>query len=158
MQSQQDWTDLESVSRQILKYLPQQKPFRFLDRIVEVDDEHCVGQYTFQKDEYFYKGHFPGEPITPGVILTECMAQVGVCSLSIYLLLKDGKSDLGKLKTVFTEAHTEFFKPVLPGETVTVKAKKIYWRRQKLKCHCDLYLENGELAASGALSGMGVIL
>lgn len=143
----------------ILEYLPQQAPFRFLDRIVEVDENYCVGQYTFKEDESFYAGHFPGDPITPGVILTETMAQVGVCALSIYLLLAEGnsESELQNLKTVFTEAHTEFFKPVLPGETVTVKAKKIYWRRRKLKCDCQLLLANGDVAASGQLSGMGVI-
>ncbi|NRA68413.1 MAG: beta-hydroxyacyl-ACP dehydratase [Pseudobacteriovorax sp.] len=152
-----DWNDISSISDKILGLLPQQDPFRFLDKIIEIDESHCVGQYTFKKDEYFYKGHFPGNPVTPGVILTETMAQVGVCSLSIYLLLKEGKLGTQNITTLFTEAQTEFIKPVLPGETVTIKAEKLFWRRNKLKCKTQLYLSNGDLAAEAELSGMGVI-
>jgi 3-hydroxyacyl-[acyl-carrier-protein] dehydratase len=54
---------------QLLDLLPQQRPFRFVDEIVEVDEQRIVGRYTFREDEWFYAGHFPGRPITPGVIL-----------------------------------------------------------------------------------------
>ena len=151
-----DWENVESVSKGILELIPQQKPFRFIDRIIEIDESYITGQYTFKDDEYFYKGHFPGNPVTPGVILTECMAQIGVCSLSCYLLLKEGFSENDSLTTLFTEADVEFLKPVLPGETVTVKAKKIFWRRKKIKCETTMFLENGEIAAQGTLAGIGV--
>ncbi|MDQ3230519.1 MAG: hypothetical protein M3Q07_01770, partial [Pseudobdellovibrionaceae bacterium] len=67
----------EKFSR-ILALVPQQKPFRFVDRIIEVDEQRIVGQYQFREDEWFYRGHFPGNPVTPGVILVECMAQIGL--------------------------------------------------------------------------------
>ena len=98
-----------------------------------------------------------GHPVTPGVILTEAMAQIGVCGLSIYLLL-NGESVPEKMSTLFTDADVEFLKPVYPGETITVKASRVFWRRQKLRCTCELYLSNGDLAAQGTLSGMGVPL
>ncbi|MEO1575848.1 MAG: beta-hydroxyacyl-ACP dehydratase, partial [Pseudomonadota bacterium] len=56
---------------ELLQAVPQQAPFRFIDTIVEVDDDHIVGRYTFRPDEFFYAGHFPGQPVTPGVILIE---------------------------------------------------------------------------------------
>ena len=70
---------------EVLALVPQQEPFRFIDEIVELDDEHIVARYTFRPDADFYRGHFPGNPITPGVILTETMAQAGVVAFGIYL-------------------------------------------------------------------------
>lgn len=155
--SQIDFTNIESASEAILKMLPQQDPFRFADKITHLDEDSIEGTYRFKEDEYFYKGHFPGNPVTPGVILVETMAQIGVCSLSAYLLMKEGLDPDARITTLFTDNDTEFLKAVYPGEEVTVKAKKIFWRRKKLRCECELYLSNGELAARGTLSGMGVL-
>ena len=76
--------DRETMVR-ILNSVPQQYPFRFIDEILELDDEHIVGSYRFREDEYFYQGHFPDQPITPGVILIETMAQMGVVAFGLYL-------------------------------------------------------------------------
>ena len=70
---------------EILARVPQQEPFRFIDEITELDDEHIVARYRFREDADFYRGHFPGNPITPGVILVETMAQAGVVALGLYL-------------------------------------------------------------------------
>ena len=74
------------VIQEVLDLVPQQPPFRFIDEIIRLDEEQIVGAYRFREDEYFYRGHFPGRPITPGVILIEAMAQVGVVAFGIYLL------------------------------------------------------------------------
>ena len=66
---------------EVLELLPQQEPFRFIDEILEVDEDHIVARYRFRPDADFYRGHFPGDPITPGVILLESLAQVGVVAL-----------------------------------------------------------------------------
>ena len=58
----------EITGATLLELLPQQEPFRFVDEIVEVDEEHIVARYTFRPDADFYRGHFPGNPITPGVL------------------------------------------------------------------------------------------
>ncbi|MFW7380560.1 MAG: 3-hydroxyacyl-ACP dehydratase FabZ family protein [Oligoflexus sp.] len=145
----------EEISERILALVPQQKPFRFIDRIIEVDEDHIVGQYQFREDEYFYAGHFPGQPVTPGVILIETMAQIGVVSLAIYQMLKQANPETSHVQTLFAETEAEFHHQVLPGDLVEVRAEKIYWRRRKLKAKAGLYLADGRLAASATLAGMG---
>jgi 3-hydroxyacyl-[acyl-carrier-protein] dehydratase len=157
------WKDPEQLSQKILGYLPQQKPFRFLDRIVEIDPGHIVGEYTFSPNEFFYPAHFPGKPVTPGVILVEAMAQTAVVAFGIYLSLldaeKDPDFDLTQFVSIFTECNAEFLKQVLPGDRVIIKGEKIFWRKRKLKASASLYLAaTGELAATATLSGVGVKL
>jgi len=144
-------------ANKILEYIPQQKPFRFIDEIIELGEEHIVGRYTFKKDEYFYQGHFPGDPVTPGVILTEAAAQTGVVALGLYLTsLKVPESEMSTWTTFFTDCQMEFYKPVLPGETLFIKAQRVFWRRMKLKSKVSLYTGDNELVAEGTVSGMGV--
>ena len=71
---------------EIIKNLPYQKPFLFVDELTEVSENGVTGNYTFKERAFFYEGHFKENPITPGVILTETMAQIGVVCLGIYLL------------------------------------------------------------------------
>lgn len=142
---------------QVLQAVPQQAPFRFLDEILELDDAHIVGRYTFKPDEFFYRGHFPGDPVTPGVILTEAMAQTSVVALGLYLCARTLPGDeLSKWTTLFTECQMEFHLPVLPGETVTIVGEKQFFRRMKLKSRAQLFLADGRLAAEGILAGVGV--
>ncbi len=143
---------------EILNYLPQQKPFRFVDEIIELDEERIVGAYTFRTDEFFYTGHFPGNPVTPGVILTESMAQVGVVAMGLYLLyLKEGKDALTKWTTFFTDCQMEYYKPVLPGQKVLIKGEKKFFRRMKLQSNVKMYIGDSDLVAEGTVSGMGVL-
>jgi len=61
----------------IQKFLPHRPPFLFVDKILAMSDEDIVGVKNVTMNEYFFQGHFPGEPIMPGVIQIEAMAQVG---------------------------------------------------------------------------------
>src|SRR4030065_2658038 len=94
------------MRERVLSMVPQQPPFRFIDEILTLDEEHIAGVYRFRSDEYFYRGHFPGLPITPGVILIETMAQTGVVAFGLYLSLTrgKGKGEIGALLTLFTLA------------------------------------------------------
>ena len=108
---------------QIIKNLPYQKPFLFVDELTEILESGISGNYTFKESAFFYEGHFKENPITPGVILTECMAQIGVVCLGIYML-KDEMTLDNKPQIALTSSNIDFFLPVFPGEKVTVVSEK----------------------------------
>lgn len=148
-----------TTCRRILESVPQQPPFRFIDEIAQMDEEHIVGTYRFREDEYFYRGHFPGLPITPGVILIEAMAQTGVVAFGLYLVTLAAKmiKPLADTVTLFTLADgVEFTGVVRPGERVVVTGKKIYFRGNQLKVAVSMARPNGEVVCSGMLAGKGV--
>ncbi len=146
------------ISRaKLLELVPQRDPFRFIDEIVEVDTEHIVSRYTFRPDADFYRGHFPGNPITPGVLLIEAMAQTGVVALGIYVVAAEkGLDEVGRYLTVFADVSAEFSGVVRPGEPLTIVGKKVYFRRMKLRSEVEMRRDDGTLVATASLGGMGV--
>lgn len=141
----------------ILAAIPQQEPFRFIDEIVEVDREHIVASYSFRPDHDFYRGHFPGRPMTPGVILIEAMAQAAVVAHGIYLLASETSLDeVHRNLSVFTDANVEFAAVVPPGARVITTGRKLFFRRKKLRSEARMHLTDGTLVCSGQLSGIGV--
>ena len=143
---------------EVLARVPQQDPFRFIDEISELDEDHIVAHYTFPEDADFYRGHFPGNPITPGVILVETMAQAGVVAYGLYLLSCEdgGREAIEKLLTIFTDTSVEFTGMVLPGQRVTTTARKDMWRRRKIRSTAEMRLDDGTLVLTGTVAGMGV--
>lgn len=137
----------------IIALLPYQRPFLFVDAIDNLSENEIRGHYTFRKDEYFYNGHFKDNPITPGVILTECMAQIGLVCFGIFLL-KDELQTTKKPRVALTSNQMDFYLPVLPGEKVVVHSEKEVFRFNKLKCKVKMLNKNGELVARGVISGM----
>lgn len=135
----------------IYEKLPYRKPFLFVDVLHHVDENGVEGQYTFPEDSFFYEGHFKQAPITPGVILTEVMAQIGVVCLGIFLLA-DTLTD--EVAIAMTAVQVDFYKPVFPTETVTVRSTKAYFRFHKLKCNVEMLNSRGELVCRGTISGM----
>jgi len=143
--------------KEILTLLPQQEPFRFVDNILEVDEDHIIANYRFRPEADFYKGHFPGNPVTPGVILLESLAQVGVVALGIYLFaLEEGLRGVTDKIALFVDADVEFSGIVLPGEKVTISGKKVFFRRNKLRTEAMMTTEDGSLVCSGTISGLRV--
>jgi 3-hydroxyacyl-[acyl-carrier-protein] dehydratase len=143
--------------KQVLDLIPQQDPFRFIDEILEVDDDHIVGTYRFRPDADFYRGHFPGNPVTPGVILIEALAQVGIVALGIFLLARESEDEVTKTMTLFTDTNVEFAGIVNPGDRVTITAEKVFFRRRKLRSSAEMKLDNGTIVCSGTVSGMGIV-
>ena len=141
------------TTKEIIKLLPYEHPFLFVDGLSEISEEGATGHYTFKETEYFYKGHFKNNPITPGVILTECMAQIGVVCLGIYLL-KDEISENFQPQIALTSSQVDFFLPVFPGEKVTVVSEREVFRFGKLKCKVKMFNEKNELICRGNISGM----
>ncbi|MFL9831796.1 3-hydroxyacyl-ACP dehydratase FabZ family protein [Flavobacterium sp. ST-87] len=135
----------------IIKQLPYSKPFLFVDKLLHADENGITGTYTFNENLDFYKGHFKDNPVTPGVILTETMAQIGMVCLGIYLLGNDLKKDT---VVAFTSADMQFLKPVYPNEKVTVTSQKTFFRFGKLKCDVVMKNEAGIEVCKGIVAGM----
>jgi len=135
----------------IQRKLPYAKPFLFVDTLHHVDENGVEGSYTFPEDSFFYKGHFKQTPVTPGVILTEVMAQIGVVCLGIFLLDETLTADIS---IAMTSTQIDFYKPVFPTETVMVRSTKEYFRFHKLKCKVEMINSRGELVCRGTISGM----
>ncbi len=139
------------TTNEIIAKLPFDKPFLFVDELISIDENGVEGCFTFDEKLDFYRGHFKTNPVTPGVILTEVMAQIGVVCLGVFLM-----NDTLNTKSLIslTSVDIEFFKPVYPNEKVTVKSEKIYFRFGKLKCKVFMTNEKNELVCSGIISGM----
>lgn len=138
---------------ELLNLLPYQKPFLFVDGIDEISANGVTGHYTFKEDESFYQGHFKDNPITPGVILTECMAQIGLVCLGIYIL-NEKLNLMDRPKIALTSHQMDFYLPVLPNEKVTVISEKEVFRFNKLKCKVKMLNEKGALVCRGHISGL----
>jgi len=140
----------------ILKYLPYKSSFLFVDNISVLDEDGVTGDYTLKSDSFFYEDHFPGNPVTPGVIITEIMAQIGLVVLGIHLMI-NGSVNFSMDEASFpllTSTDVSFYKMVLPGQTVTVVSKKQYFRFGKLKCYVEMLNSDKELVAKGMFAGI----
>ena len=137
--------------QEIISRLPYSKPFLFVNEIIHIDENGVEGTYTFDENLDFYKGHFKDNPITPGVILTETMAQIGVVCLGVFLLNDNFRT---KSSIALTSTDMEFLKAVYPKEKVTVISEKIYFRFGKLKCKVIMKNEKEEVVCSGTIAGM----
>jgi 3-hydroxyacyl-[acyl-carrier-protein] dehydratase len=138
----------------ILEQLPYSEPFCFVDGLKVLTSDFVEGFYTFKAESSFYSGHFKNDPVTPGVLLTECCAQIGLVCLGIYLSQDGVRAFTGSAAVAMTEAQMEFLMPVYPGERVRVRGEKIYFRFNKLKAKVRLYREDGELACRGQIAGI----
>lgn len=100
--------------------LPHRRPFLFVDDIIFSTDEGSESTYTFKEDELFFAGHFPKQPIVPGVILIETMAQAGGAAL--VHINKIGKDKLFFLASI---SKAKFKKMVFPNVQVRIKIKNL---------------------------------
>ena len=139
------------IIREIIENLPYSTPFLFVDDLVSVDENGVTGTFTFKEESDFYKGHFKNNPVTPGVILTETMAQIGLVCLGIFLV---GNELTEESQIGLTSTDIEFLKPVFPGEKVTVISEKIYFRFNKLKCKVKMLNEQSEIVCEGTIAGI----
>ncbi|MCX7816738.1 MAG: beta-hydroxyacyl-ACP dehydratase [Syntrophales bacterium] len=140
----------------VLSLVPQAPPFRFVDDILELDEDRILGRCCFPHDAWFYRGHFPGNPVTPGVIIIEAMAQTAVVAFGIYLLLLQGKGEeeIRKQMTLFSFLeNVDFMDIVRPGESLIVRGEKVYFRRGNLKVKALMEREGGNVVCSGVLAG-----
>ena len=106
---------------EILAAIPHRPPFLLVDEIVERDETHIVCRKTFSGDEYFYAGHYPDFPITPGVLLCEAAMQAGAVLLAPLVAGDDGDGDGVPVATRMNDVR--FKRMVRPGETITMEVE-----------------------------------
>ncbi len=145
------------MHKEIIELLPYKSSFKFVDHISALSIEGITAEYTLRKDAFFYEDHFVNNPVTPGAIITEIMAQCGLVAFGIYLL-KNGSNEINMQENnyfpLLTSVDISFLKMVLPGEKVVVISKKIYFRFNKLKCFVEMHDQQGESIAKGNFSGI----
>jgi 3-hydroxyacyl-[acyl-carrier-protein] dehydratase len=146
------------TKEQVLGLVSQKAPFRFIDRLLEIDENHAVGEYTYRPDEYFYAGHFPGLPVTPGAIFIETMGQTAGALLVYLLGLENPVEDVRRFVAMGTDASAEFLRVVRPGETVRARADKVFWRGRKLKSRVELSLTDGTPVSQGTIGGQVIFV
>lgn len=131
---------------EIQKILPHRYPFLLVDKITEMEEgKRAVGIKNVTVNEPFFQGHFPGNPIMPGVLIVESLAQVGAAML---LSLPENKGKLG----VFTGINSmKFRRQVVPGDTLTLEAELVTYRHGMGKANVKAMVE-GQIAAAGEIS------
>ena len=134
--------------QQIQEMLPHRYPFLLVDRILEIEPgRRVVGLKNVTINEAFFQGHFPGQPIMPGVLIIEAMAQVGGV-----LLMRTLNASPEKKLLYFTGIdRAKFRKPVLPGDQVRFELELVHIRGRNSKMQARAYVE-GKLVAEAELS------
>lgn len=127
---------------EIKNIIPHREPMLLLDE-VELEGEVSVGRYTVRGDEFFLNGHFPGNPVVPGVILCEMMGQASC------LLVGDKMSGATPYFTGMN--NVRFKRKVLPGDTITLKAELLKHKGPFFFVKTFAYVDQ-EICASGELS------
>lgn len=105
---------------EVEQLIPHRPPFLFVDEIVSRTDDTLVARRTWRADEEFYKGHYPGAPITPGVLLCEAVFQTGALLLASKFAGEGTQSGVPLLAKV---ENVRFRSPVYPGDTVMIDVK-----------------------------------
>ncbi|OGO79588.1 MAG: 3-hydroxyacyl-[acyl-carrier-protein] dehydratase FabZ [Clostridiales bacterium GWB2_37_7] len=129
----------------IQKIIPHRYPFLLVDKITEIEyGKRAIGIKNVTVNEPFFQGHFPGNPIMPGVLIVEAMAQVGAVSI---LGMEQNKGKLG----VFTGIdNLRFRRQVVPGDVLRMEVEMLAFKRGIGKAKAEAYVGD-ELAASGEL-------
>jgi 3-hydroxyacyl-[acyl-carrier-protein] dehydratase len=131
---------------EIQKILPHRYPFLFVDAIVEMERlKRVVGIKNVTINESYFQGHFPGQPIMPGVLIIESMAQTGGL-----LLLQEVPDRENKLLYFVAVDGARFRRPVVPGDQLKVEMKVISWRGDFCKLDGRATVD-GRLAAEATL-------
>ncbi|BAS26975.1 3-hydroxyacyl-ACP dehydratase FabZ [Limnochorda pilosa] len=129
----------------LLNVMPHRYPFLLVDRILEAEDGRAVGLKNVTLNEPFFQGHFPGQPIMPGVLIVEAMAQVA--SALLYRA-----PEYSRTTGLFAGIdQTRFRRPVVPGDQLRIETELLKKRGPIVRCRARAWVGD-ELAAEGVLT------
>ena len=124
---------------QIKEYIPHREPFLFIDTLIEIEKlKKATGVKTFTANDNFFKGHFPEQPVVPGVILVEMMAQTAAALIAYSI--KEETFD--KIVYLMNIDNTKFRKPVFPNEKIFAKVNALRSKGRVWKFEGKLLDEN----------------
>ncbi|PYS94407.1 MAG: 3-hydroxyacyl-[acyl-carrier-protein] dehydratase FabZ [Acidobacteria bacterium] len=136
--------------RQILAILPHRYPFLLVDRIVSMEEgKRAVGIKNVTFNEPFFQGHFPGNPIMPGVLIVEAMAQVGAV-----LLLRGVPDRDAKLVYFAGIDRAKFRRPVTPGDQVRFEVTVLKVRSRSARLRGEAFVDGVLVAEAELFSSM----
>ncbi|MEO0542548.1 MAG: 3-hydroxyacyl-ACP dehydratase FabZ [Pseudomonadota bacterium] len=147
---QQPTEELENANLQeILQLLPHRYPFLLVDKIVDIKgDVSAVGVKNVTFNEPHFQGHFPGEPIMPGVLIIEGMAQTAGA-----IAIRNAGADKPSLVFFMTIDKAKFRKPVVPGDVLEYHVKQVKRRNTIFKYECTAIVA-GEKVAEAEVQAM----
>ncbi len=126
----------------LMKLLPHRYPFLMIDRIIEVDgNDSAVGIKNVTINEPHFAGHFPEQPVMPGVLIVEAMAQTAgaICIRAL-------GAEKPSLVYFLTIDNAKFRKPVVPGDQLRIPVRKVKTRGNLLKFACEAIVDGAKVA------------
>ncbi|HEY2121947.1 MAG TPA: 3-hydroxyacyl-ACP dehydratase FabZ [Candidatus Acidoferrum sp.] len=123
---------------EIQKFLPHRYPFLLVDRVLEMERlKRIVAIKNVSVNEGFFQGHFPGQPVMPGVLILESMAQAGGL-----LLLQEIKDRANKLMYLASMNNVKFRRPIVPGDQMRVEINILAWKGDVCKIEGKAYVDD----------------
>jgi len=135
--------------KDVKELIPHRTPFLYVDKLDVATADRIVGTRRYNDDEYFFKGHFPGYPVVPGVILVESMAQCGGAGVAQTGILED------KLFFLATVDKVKFRRQVLPGDTVRFEVENIQVSARGIRQSGKAYVDDQVAAEASWLCLVG---
>ncbi|MDP3696880.1 MAG: 3-hydroxyacyl-ACP dehydratase FabZ [Candidatus Taylorbacteria bacterium] len=139
------------LNKDIRDLIPHREPFIFIDKVLSVESGCIIASKYIKKDEEYFKGHFPGQPIVPGVLIIESMAQTSGIACALYLnKQKSHSSKNSELYFLSRISDVKFKRAVLPGDTLVIKSNVLQYFDPlfKVQVSCEV---NGEVVVEGEL-------
>jgi len=134
--------------RKIQKILPHRYPFLLVDRVIEIDGENrAVGLKNVSMNELFFQGHYPKQPIMPGVLIVEALAQMSG------LMFAQKLENIGQLPVLLGMEKVKLRKAVVPGDQLILEVEALRMRKRTAISQCRAYVD-GQLAAEAQLKFM----
>ncbi|MBL7132998.1 MAG: UDP-3-O-[3-hydroxymyristoyl] N-acetylglucosamine deacetylase [Phycisphaerae bacterium] len=134
--------------RKIMRALPHRYPFLMIDRLLEIDgDSRALAVKNVSINEPFFQGHYPGQPIMPGVMIVEAMAQLSG------ILVGRRLEHTGKVAVLLSMDRVKMRRPVRPGDQLVIEAEALHVRARTGHCRCRAKVA-GQLAAEADIKFM----